>query len=134
MSGLAAEEMSSSSLPTVSLSEPVSEKRSNVTRSKSKRQAAHNEKHNAYGDIIRDIIIGFADGLTVPFALTAGLSSLGSARLVIIGGKSPLYSISGLGSHIMFHSIMYPFSDTLQVLPSFSLGPFQWDLAPIWQQ
>lgn len=27
------------------------------------------------GPVIRDVIIGFADGLTVPFALTAGLSS-----------------------------------------------------------
>ncbi len=35
----------------------------------------HEEKHNDHDEIIRDIIIGFADGLTVPFALTAGLSS-----------------------------------------------------------
>jgi hypothetical protein len=35
----------------------------------------HVEKHTDYGDVVRDIIIGFADGLTVPFALTAGLSS-----------------------------------------------------------
>ena len=28
-----------------------------------------------HGEIVRDIIIGYADGLTVPFALTAGLSS-----------------------------------------------------------
>jgi hypothetical protein len=96
MSGFAAEEMSSSTLPTSSSAEPVSEKRPNVTRSKSKRQAAHNEKHNDYGDIIRDIIIGFADGLTVPFALTAGLSSLGSARLVIIGGKSVFTVVMGV--------------------------------------
>jgi VIT family len=87
MSGFAAEETSSSTLPTSSAG-PVSEKWPNFTRSKSKREAVHNEKHNNYGDIIRDIIIGFADGLTVPFALTAGLSSLGSSRLVIVGGKS----------------------------------------------
>jgi hypothetical protein len=36
---------------------------------------SHSEKHNGSGDVIRDVIIGFADGLTVPFALTAGLSS-----------------------------------------------------------
>ena len=39
------------------------------------KEIAHGEKHSDYGDIIRDVIIGFADGLTVPFALTAGLSS-----------------------------------------------------------
>lgn len=33
------------------------------------------EKHSDNGDVVRDAIIGFADGLTVPFALTAGLSS-----------------------------------------------------------
>ena len=35
----------------------------------------HKEQHSEHGDVVRDIIIGFADGLTVPFALTAGLSS-----------------------------------------------------------
>lgn len=32
--------------------------------------------------VISDLIIGLSDGLTVPFALTAGLSSLGDAKLV----------------------------------------------------
>jgi VIT1/CCC1 family predicted Fe2+/Mn2+ transporter len=56
-----------------------------------------------HNDIIRDIIIGFSDGLTVPFALTAGLSSLGSAKLVIMGGLAELFSgmISmGLGAYL----------------------------------
>jgi hypothetical protein len=35
----------------------------------------HQENHSGNGEVIRDIIIGVADGLTVPFALTAGLSS-----------------------------------------------------------
>ncbi|KAM0749632.1 DUF125-domain-containing protein [Meredithblackwellia eburnea MCA 4105] len=43
-------------------------------------------------DIVRDIIIGLADGLTVPFALTAGLSSLGSSRLVYVAGVAELVS------------------------------------------
>jgi VIT1/CCC1 family predicted Fe2+/Mn2+ transporter len=53
--------------------------------------------------IFRDVIIGFADGLTVPFALTAGLSSLGSSRLVVIGGLAELLSgaISmGMGAYL----------------------------------
>lgn len=40
--------------------------------------------------VISDIIIGLADGLTVPFALTAGLSSLGTSKLVITGGLAEL--------------------------------------------
>ncbi|KUL91148.1 hypothetical protein ZTR_00754 [Talaromyces verruculosus] len=68
-------------------------------------QDAHiaNESYSGHGDIIRDIIIGFADGLTVPFALTAGLSSLGSSKLVIVGGLAELFSgaISmGLGAYL----------------------------------
>lgn len=39
------------------------------------RATIHDEKKSKHSDVTRDIIIGFADGLTVPFALTAGLSS-----------------------------------------------------------
>lgn len=63
----------------------------------------HAERHSGNGDLIRDITIGFADGLTVPFALTAGLSSLGSTKLVVIGGLAELFSgmISmGLGAYL----------------------------------
>ncbi|KAK5013300.1 Protein ccc1 [Cryomyces antarcticus] len=63
----------------------------------------HEEKHTRHSDIVRDVIIGFSDGLTVPFALTAGLSSLGSARLVILGGLAELFSGSismGLGAYL----------------------------------
>ena len=35
-------------------------------------------------------VIGLSDGLTVPFALAAGLSSLGESRLVILGGIAEL--------------------------------------------
>ena len=38
--------------------------------------------------VMSDIIIGLSDGLTVPFALTAGLSSLGDSKLVITGGMA----------------------------------------------
>lgn len=54
-------------------------------------------------DILRDVIIGFSDGVTVPFALTAGLSSLGNSKIVIMGGLAELFSgmISmGLGAYL----------------------------------
>jgi len=63
----------------------------------------HAEKHTEHGPVVRDTIIGFADGLTVPFALTAGLSSIGSSRLVIVGGLAELFAgaISmGLGGYL----------------------------------
>jgi hypothetical protein len=46
-----------------------------ATGSKAHRNLAHGERPNNNGKVVRDVIIGFADGLTVPFALTAGLSS-----------------------------------------------------------
>ncbi|KAH8909414.1 vacuolar iron transporter [Coniochaeta sp. PMI_546] len=63
----------------------------------------HLENHTDYGVVIRDVIIGFSDGLTVPFALCAGLSSLGNTRLVVVGGLAELFSgaISmGLGAYL----------------------------------
>jgi hypothetical protein len=63
-------EKSESTLPP----EPPSELPTMV-RSQSGSKKSHDEKHSDYGNIVRDVIIGFADGLTVPFALTAGLSS-----------------------------------------------------------
>ncbi len=42
--------------------------------------------------VARDLIIGLADGLTVPFALTAGLASLGNSKLVVMGGLAELFS------------------------------------------
>lgn len=53
--------------------------------------------------VMSDMIIGLSDGLTVPFALTAGLSSLGDSKLVITGGFAELVSgaISmGLGGYL----------------------------------
>lgn len=57
--------------------------------------------------VMSDIIIGLSDGLTVPFALTAGLSSLGDSKLVITGGMAELVSgaISmGLGGFLAARS------------------------------
>src|SRR5580698_8212775 len=42
-------------------------------------------------DLVRDIIIGMSDGLTVPFALTAGLSGvLNTTHLIIVSGLSEI--------------------------------------------
>jgi len=52
-----------------------------------------------------DSVIGLSDGLTVPFALTAGLASLGNSRVVVLGGIAELIAgaISmGIGAFCMF--------------------------------
>ena len=38
------------------------------------RIAPHFEQHFTGSEIVRDVVIGMSDGLTVPFALAAGLS------------------------------------------------------------
>ncbi|KAK4476816.1 hypothetical protein RD792_015976 [Penstemon davidsonii] len=44
----------------------------------------HKEKHFTSGEIVRDIIIGVSDGLTVPFALAAGLSGANASSAIIL--------------------------------------------------
>jgi VIT family len=44
----------------------------------------HVERHFTSGDTVRDIVIGMSDGLTVPFALAAGLSAAVEATSVVI--------------------------------------------------
>jgi hypothetical protein len=63
--------------------------------------------------IISDAIIGLSDGLTVPFALTAGLSALGDVKVVIFGGLAELTAgaISmGLGGYLGAQSEVYEMS------------------------
>jgi VIT1/CCC1 family predicted Fe2+/Mn2+ transporter len=44
----------------------------------------HSEDHFRGSNTIRDIVIGMSDGLTVPFALTAGLSGAVSTNTIVI--------------------------------------------------
>jgi vacuolar iron transporter family protein len=44
----------------------------------------HVERHFAASESVRDVVIGMADGLTVPFALAAGLSAAVSTTSVIV--------------------------------------------------
>ncbi|KAI9022728.1 VIT family-domain-containing protein [Phycomyces nitens] len=67
----------------------------------------HVEEHFSRPELVRDCIMGLSDGLTVPFALAAGLSSLGDPRIVIYGGLAELVSgaISmGLGGYLAARS------------------------------
>ncbi|GAA0142863.1 hypothetical protein Leryth_007682 [Lithospermum erythrorhizon] len=44
----------------------------------------HKEKHFTSGEVVRDVIIGVSDGLTVPFALAAGLSGANASSSIIL--------------------------------------------------
>ncbi|HEX2951046.1 MAG TPA: VIT1/CCC1 transporter family protein [Armatimonadota bacterium] len=67
-------------------------------------QTPHIERHFTGSATVRDIIIGMSDGLTVPFALAAGLSGAVSAvHIIVIAGLAEIAagSISmGLGGYL----------------------------------
>jgi predicted membrane protein (TIGR00267 family) len=64
----------------------------------------HKEHHVTSSETIRDIVIGMSDGLTVPFALAAGLSgAVTSSSLVITAGIAEIVAGSiamGLGGFL----------------------------------
>jgi len=47
-------------------------------------QTLHVERHFTAGQVVRDIVIGMSDGLTVPFALAAGLTGATSNSSIIV--------------------------------------------------
>ncbi|KAJ3280430.1 hypothetical protein HDU76_009188, partial [Blyttiomyces sp. JEL0837] len=64
---------------------------------------SHLEPHFAGAEVVRDVIVGLSDGLTVPFALAAGLSSLNNSRIVVTAGMAEIVAgaISmGLGGYL----------------------------------
>jgi VIT1/CCC1 family predicted Fe2+/Mn2+ transporter len=68
----------------------------------------HVERHFTSGDAVRDIVIGMSDGLTVPFALAAGLSgAVESTSIVITAGLAEIAAGSiamGLGGYLAARS------------------------------
>jgi len=64
----------------------------------------HIEKHLKSSDFITDIVIGMSDGLTVPFALAAGLSgAVSSNSIVITAGIAEIVAgciAMGLGGYL----------------------------------
>ncbi len=64
----------------------------------------HHEQHFESSQAVRDTVIGLADGLTVPFALAAGLSgAVFSSHLVVLAGLAEIAAGSiamGLGGYL----------------------------------
>jgi VIT1/CCC1 family predicted Fe2+/Mn2+ transporter len=64
----------------------------------------HIEGHFESSDVLRDVVIGLSDGLTVPFALAAGLSGVvASAHIVVLAGLAEIAAGSiamGLGGYL----------------------------------
>ena len=71
-------------------------------------QTPHIEHHFTAGETVRDIVIGMSDGLTVPFALAAGLSgAVSSTTIIITAGLAEIAAGSiamGLGGYLAARS------------------------------
>ena len=67
-------------------------------------QTKHIERHFTGGEVVRDIVIGMSDGLTVPFALAAGLSgAVASTGIIVTAGFAEIAAGSiamGLGGYL----------------------------------
>ena len=71
-------------------------------------QTPHIERHFTAGEVVRDVVIGMSDGLTVPFALAAGLTGgLGNApnptAIIVTAGLAEIAAGSiamGLGGYL----------------------------------
>jgi VIT1/CCC1 family predicted Fe2+/Mn2+ transporter len=71
-------------------------------------QTPHLEKHFTAGEAVRDIVIGMSDGLTVPFALAAGLTgAIASSHIILTAGFAEIAAGSiamGLGGYLAARS------------------------------
>lgn len=68
----------------------------------------HAEKHFTAGDTVRDVVVGMSDGLTVPFALAAGITgAIAESHLVVTAGLAEIAAGSiamGLGGYLAARS------------------------------
>src|SRR5579864_9046615 len=63
----------------------------------------HVETHFRSSESVRDVVIGMADGLTVPFALAAGLTAVAASRVIVVAGLAEVVAGSiamGLGGYL----------------------------------
>jgi VIT1/CCC1 family predicted Fe2+/Mn2+ transporter len=64
----------------------------------------HAERHFTSGDVVRDVVIGMSDGLTVPFALAAGLTgAIEQTGLIVVAGLAEIAAgaiAMGLGGYL----------------------------------
>ncbi|HLJ59266.1 MAG TPA: VIT1/CCC1 transporter family protein [bacterium] len=67
-------------------------------------QTSHAERHFTASESVRDVVIGMSDGLTVPFALAAGLSgAIASPAIIVTAGLAEVAAGSiamGLGGYL----------------------------------
>src|SRR5438874_12659983 len=80
--------------------------------------AAHSEYHFESTELVRDIVIGMSDGLTVPFALAAGLSGAHvQTSVVVLAGLAEIAAgciAMGLGGYLAARTDAEHYQNELQ--------------------
>jgi VIT1/CCC1 family predicted Fe2+/Mn2+ transporter len=75
-----------------------------MEKERASRAGEHVERHFLNSQTVRDVVIGMADGLTVPFALAAGVTAADAApRLVVTAGLAEIVAgaiAMGLGGYL----------------------------------
>src|SRR5579872_4274945 len=88
--------------------EPREHRRQCRTEGESVPATPHIERHFTGSQTMRDVVIGMADGLTVPFALAAGLSAaVSSTKLIVTAGLAEIAAgaiAMGLGGYLAARS------------------------------
>ena len=78
----------------------------------------HVEQHFTASETVRDVVIGMSDGLTVPFALAAGLSGANvSSSVVVLAGLAEIAAgciAMGLGGYLAAQSDNEHYASELQ--------------------
>lgn len=73
----------------------------------------HDEKHFNASETLRDMVIGMSDGLTVPFALAAGLSgAVANNQLIVTAGLAEIAAgaiAMGLGGYLAARTELHHF-------------------------
>ncbi len=81
-------------------------------------QTPHAEQHFTAGESVRDVVIGMSDGLTVPFALAAGLTgAVAASKIVVTAGLAEIAAGSiamGLGGYLAARSDAEHFASELK--------------------
>lgn len=82
----------------------------------------HTEEHLRGSETVKDVVIGMADGLTVPFALAAGISgAISAVHVVVTAGIAEIAAGSiamGLGGYLAAKSEAEHYLSERRLLPA----------------
>src|SRR5579875_3742889 len=93
----------------------------------------HVERHFRAAAVVRDLVIGMSDGLTVPFALTAGLSeAVTSTAVVVTAGLAEIAAgaiAMGLGGYLAARTDREHYEEVRAIFRGYGLGDAE--IAPL---